>query len=571
MLKLRNLKINPSEIKVRTFSTIEISFKIDFDIPKYSFLIFRFRGGRNNKNDWYYIQTEDPNYYGFSVLKAKGDPYLIPLTITGKELAIKYLVCEDNGIHKNTEFNFKIFNTLSQSLVEYNKKIEIIIKFPEEELKVFQNSPSINIVNDNFDHISIICPSIVSLSEEFNILLRFEDQFKNLVRNFSKNIEIFKLDTNGNIIESKDIILQDMETGIIKIKDFNFSDLGVFYIGIKYQEHIFFSNPILCNKSSSKLRLYWGYIHGHTNKSDGVRELKEYFTNLKNSGLDYGTSTEHDHSWETTNEDFNEIKDLVKQFNKENEFISFFGYEYGTWYTGEGDICIYYKNDKYPILRSEVNKYNSVEKLIKNLAPYKEEVLMISHHTALRPGYRNWKPFDNTLEKLVEIYSTWGNQEYPFSEGNPLPPRYKFFGYGKYAKKRGPILEKKGCFVLDALMKGYKLGFTAGGDDHFGIYPGGSIDPDNGIYPPGIMAIWAENLTTSALWDALNNRRCYGTTGPRVIIKFYLNNYFMGEIIDLKFNPELNFKRKIKLQIYSPLKIIKIELIRNNSVFKKKQ
>ena len=38
----------------------------------------------------------------------------------------------------------------------------------------------------------------------------------------------------------------------------------------------------------------------------------------------------------------------------------------------------------------------------------------------------------------------------------------KFFGYGKNAKKRGAILEKKKCFVQDALARGFKLGFTAG-------------------------------------------------------------------------------------------------------------
>ncbi|GAH92825.1 unnamed protein product, partial [marine sediment metagenome] len=45
------------------------------------------------------------------------------------------------------------------------------------------------------------------------------------------------------------------------------------------------------------------------------------------------------------------------------------------------------------------------------------------------------------------------------------------------------------------LRRGYKLGFTAGGDDHFGIYSSGPGDPDNGIYPSGIMAVWAKQLT----------------------------------------------------------------------------
>jgi hypothetical protein len=195
---------------------------------------------------------------------------------------------------------------------------------------------------------------------------------------------------------------------------------------------------------------------------------------------------------------------------------------------------------------------------------------MIGHHTALRPGYRNWEYFEESLEKLVEIYSTWGNQEYAYSEGNPIPPRYKFFGYGRYARKRGAILGKKGCYVADALQRGYKLGFVAGGDDHFGAFPSGNVDLDNGIYPSGIMAIWANNLNREELWAALKNRKCFGTTGPRVIIKFSVNNSFMGDIILLDDNKELKRERIIKLKIVSPLKIKKIEIIRNNTIFCRK-
>ncbi|TFF87304.1 MAG: DUF3604 domain-containing protein, partial [Promethearchaeota archaeon] len=198
--------------------------------------------------------------------------------------------------------------------------------------------------------------------------------------------------------------------------------------------------------------------------------------------------------------------------------------------------------------------------------------LLIGHHTALRPGHRNWDYFFQPLEKLVEIYSTWGNQEYSYSEGNPIPPRYKFFGYGKYAIKRGPILGKKGCYVQDALLRGYKLGFIAGGDDHIGAFPSGPMDIDNGIYPSGIMALWSykDKLTKEELWDKLISRKCYGTTGPRVIVQFWVENFFMGEIIKLIENIHLKDKRCILLSLFSPKNIEKIEIVRNSKIIYKK-
>ncbi len=568
--KLNNLKVFPENVKVRSYTTITVTFFTSFDLPENSCLTFRFRGGRNNKNDWYYLQSEDPNEKGHATLNLSNSTRLLPVVITGKELLIKYLILEPAGIPMGTEFRFNIKNTLVQSLVENNKKIEILIKFPNQKPILLGNPPVINVINEEFDHITIICPSIIAIREEFKILIRIEDKFKNLVRRFSDVIQLFFLTENAERTNVKSVEFKKEFNGVLKVDGLMFSSPGVHFIEAQFTDSRFRSNPISCKLTPAKKNLFWGFIHGHTLKSDGIRDLEEYFENLIKAGLDFGTSTEHDHQWETSDEDFEEIKKIVKKYNKDKDFVSFFGYEYGTWYSGYGDICIYYYDDNLPILRSDTNKYNSTTKLIKNLKKYEGKITLIAHHTALRTGYRNWDYFDNSLERLVEIYSTWGNQEYSFSDGNPLPPRYKFFGHGKHAKKRGAILEKRDHFIKDALNRGYKLGFTCGGDDHFGVFPSGEIDPDNGIYPPGIMAIWANDLTKESLWGALQDRKCYGTTGPRVIIEFWLNDYFMGDIVNIKENPGLKQERKIRLNVISPINIERVEIIRNNEIIKKK-
>ncbi|MFX1275827.1 MAG: DUF3604 domain-containing protein [Promethearchaeota archaeon] len=570
--KLLNLKLLPNNVKVRTFCNIEISFSIDFHIPQDSFLIFRFRGGRNNKNDWYLLQVEDPSIKGFANITTEPSIKMIPLVITGKDLLIKFLISEVSGLPKDTKLKFTITNTLTQSMVEMNKKIEIFIELPNQTKIYFSNPPILNILNDKFNHINIICPSIVIPKKNFKILLRIEDYNKNLVKEFQGKIQLYCVNLKNNkSIKIEEIELNKVHEGLFRTKTNLIQTPGIYIIKGVFNDLSFDSNPIECQQKSPDRMLFWGYIHGHTNKSDGMRDLAEYFNNLLDAGLDFGTNTEHDHLYETSDDDFKEIRNIVKKFHKDNEFVSFFGYEYGTWYTGYGDICIYHYDENIPIIRSEINKYNSPSKVIKYLKRYKGKVLMISHHSALRPGYRNWDYFDNTIEKLVEIYSTWGNQEYPSHEDNPLPPRYKFYGYGKHALKRGAILEKKGSFVRDALQKGYKLGFTAGGDDHFGFYPSGQIDPDNGLYPPGIMAIWAKELTKKSIWEALNDRKCYGTTGTRVILRFCIDEYFMGEIIKLNDAEKLAKKRILKISIISPILTEKIELIRNNEVILKNE
>ena len=565
--KLDKVRVIPEKVRVRAYTNISISFKIDTFLPFNSILTFIIRGGRNTKNDWYYLQPFDKNQPGFIELNIDPPSNVIPLLTTGKELVIKYIISERNGIKAGSCFKFNIYRTLVQSLAEKNKKFIILIRKPNNDLLVAENHPQINIINGSFNHIAIICPSIVEIGEHFNILLRAEDERYNIINDFSDRIKLVQLKNLESKKEIKSIKFTEKNEGILWDSDYSFQDSGVYQIEAIYNNHTFESNPIMCVKGNHRNKLYWGYIHGHTTKSDGLSEPETYFKNMINAGLNFGTTTEHDHKWETSDEDFEELKKICEHFNSE-KFVTFFGYEWGYWYTGYGDICIYFLDPTLPVLRSDTNKYNSTPKLIKNLLPYKDKALMIAHHTALRPGYRNWDFFENSIERLVELYSTWGNQEFPSNEGNPLPPRYKFFGRGKFGPKKGPVIEKKGSFVRDALIRGYKLGFTSGGDDHFGLYPSGPYNPDNGIYPSGILAVWASDLTRESLWNALVNRKCYGTTGPRVIIEFNIENYFMGDIVDIELDPKTFKNRKFNLTITSPTLIEKIELIRNNEIYK---
>ena len=132
--KLQDLIVEPKDIIVRTLSNLSFSFSLNFDLPNNSRIIFRFRGGRNNKNDWYYLQTNDRNKKGYVALEVL-KPYakLVPMLITGKDLFIQYLICEENGIEKKRKFQFNVTNSLSQSLVEKDKKINIFIQFPDQK------------------------------------------------------------------------------------------------------------------------------------------------------------------------------------------------------------------------------------------------------------------------------------------------------------------------------------------------------------------------------------------------------------------------------------------------------
>lgn len=79
-----------------------------------------------------------------------------------------------------------------------------------------------------------------------------------------------------------------------------------------------------------------------------------------------------------------------------------------------------------------------------------------------------------------------------------------------------------GGSVRTALIKGYRLGFTGGTDNHMG-WP-----TRRGKGYGGITAVIADTLDTKSVFDALYNRHCYATTGARIIAEATLNGQHIG-------------------------------------------
>jgi len=83
---------------------------------------------------------------------------------------------------------------------------------------------------------------------------------------------------------------------------------------------------------------------------------------------------------------------------------------------------------------------------------------------------------------------------------------------------------RKGHYVRDALARGYRLGFVGSGDSHNG-HPGlVHFDGPCG----GLAAIVAEDDTRGAIYDALKQRLCWATTGPRIVVWFRRGTTRMG-------------------------------------------
>ena len=174
----------------------------------------------------------------------------------------------------------------------------------------------------------------------------------------------------------------------------------------------------------------------------------------------------------------------------------------------------------------------------------RDDVILIPHHPLV---WMNWDCYDETLDRLVEIYSCWGSSEYPDNDmwNKASPP---------------------GQSVRDALGRGYKLGFVGGSDSHTG-YPGRSIpDADRYkfvCYKSGYTAVYAEKLTRESIFEALRNRRCYATTGVRIIVELFVDGKPMGSSIAEK---EKRERHTVSFSINGTDRIKCAEIIRDGEI-----
>ena len=276
------------------------------------------------------------------------------------------------------------------------------------------------------------------------------------------------------------------------------------------------SNPAWVTEERPDVRLFWGDPHWQTGFSDGIRCPEELYAFARDEGfLDFGAIS--DHMEAITDRQWDYFQAVTNDCNQPGTFATRQGQEW-THHVEEfgapGHRNVYYRGDGGPVLRCTDADCNTLEKLWHKLdAMQGIQALAIPHHSAnTRMGVKWEMGWNSTYEKAVEIHSVWGNSERHADDGNPLPIQKENLGG-----------ETRGRHVIDALKRGYRLGFVGGGDIHDGR-PGDDLH--NESYPPkgfcsrpqGFTAAWAPALTRENVFDAISAHRTYATTKTRLYL-----------------------------------------------------
>ena len=200
-----------------------------------------------------------------------------------------------------------------------------------------------------------------------------------------------------------------------------------------------------------------------------------------------------------------DMKRVANQRNEPGRFTAFLGYEWTNWIYGHRHVV--YGGDDGALYSSFDERFDRPEELWAALRG--QDAITIAHHSAGGPVPTDWRVApDPALEPVTEVVSVHGSSEAADSPGIIYRP-------------------VAGNFVRDALDRGYRLGFLGSTDGHDG-HPGLShLAGANG----GLVAVFAEENTRAAIFEALRARRVYATNGERMLVRFSLDDAEMGSVV----------------------------------------
>ncbi len=545
----------PSVARAGETGDWQFGFVVSADVDEGTPLRVLFHGGRHVKGT-----------FSLEEVSANGpDGAVLALLETdGNEVAF---ACPAGGGERVT---VALTNATVGILSLPSKMVLLYVSLPEEEtdipsinsepLKRIIGACLIDVTGGALDHLRVHAPSHVDVAEPLNILVKAEDAHNNLACERPGELTVMEDD---EVLEY-DERMDHPEWACCELK-------GIKLAGLRRTARLTVtddegrsavSNPIHCTEDESAVpKPRWGMIHGHTEFSDGAGTIEHYLSYMREGcRLDFGAPGDHDHAYETTDEMWGMTQDAVARHNEPGGFVTLLGYEWAKWrQNGDGDRNVYYADDHRPMYRSDEGHSPTPGDLYESLKD--ERAIIIPHHPANKGNHCDYKDYDPTKDRLVEIYSVWGSSELGIADGNPFPMRP-----WRDEPDRIDSGEVTEGFVQRALEIGWRVGFTAGGDDH-NAHPG-DMTPRTGKPPKsaGLMCVMAPELTRRAIWHAMYDRHCYGTTGARMLVEFAVNGAPMGSELFLDERPELAESRSLRVSVRGTDVVDKVEIIRNNEV-----
>jgi hypothetical protein len=288
------------------------------------------------------------------------------------------------------------------------------------------------------------------------------------------------------------------------------------------------------------LKLFFGDLHEHSEVSVcnrvGDQSIDESYQHMRDiARYDFGATTDHGYNfnpylWAYTGK-------LVRINEDPDRFLTFLAEE---WTSSEEDYTEKYPHGYYghrnliladPYFPRWWNARGGQkpDAVWRELVEMDADFVHIPHQLADTGNVPTaWEYVDERLQPVAEIFQVRGSYEYA--------------GCPRQARRS---VEEPGNYLQDAWARGIVIGVIAS-PDHGGGY--------------GKACVYSPELSREAILDSLRQRRCYGTTGAKIVLDVRVDGHLMGSKLAEPADAEV----EIVVRARCPGEIDRIEIGRNN-------
>ena len=259
-------------------------------------------------------------------------------------------------------------------------------------------------------------------------------------------------------------------------------------------------------------QVLFGDIQQHSAHSDGVGSADESYLRARyRYGDDFAALTDHESflGKRIGPGEWSYLQAVTEHHDDPGEFATIVAYEWtGKAYPGPGHKCIYLPGPGLPIIsRDEVPVGRDIVQQIAEQGAFTGP-----HHIGWTGA--DVEGHDPVGQPVWEICSCHGCYEHP---DHPL-------GH------RGELNDQ---FAKPLLDRGLRFGFIANSDSHGLLWHHGECrkrDP----FRTGLTAVISASRTREAILDAIRARRCYATSGAKILLDVHVAGFPMGSELDIE-------------------------------------
>jgi hypothetical protein len=402
--------------------------------------------------------------------------------------------------------------TIVQTFREHRFEFKVAVDcFGSGQFAELEEQPWLEIVPDEAAKLVLLAPTQVAMGEGFALGVKLEDQWGNPAEGFVGEVEIDSIDDFEEL--GSRCVFSSKDKGVRRLSGVRSKGVGVFRLRARVAGIEAESNAIECVEKWGEVRPFWGDLHGQSCETVGTNTVEDYFRFARDAALvDFAGHQGND--FQITAATWAEISRCARDFYEPGRFVCFSGYEWSATTPAGGDRNVYYLHDGEAIYRTSHWQVADKKDIATDRYPVAELFAELRARKALVVPHIGGRPanlafHDPALEPVIEIYSAWGQFEW---------------------------------LLREAIERGYKVGFIAGSDDHKGrpgaSYPGSS---SFGVYG-GLTCVLACDLSREGVWQALKARRCYATSGQRILLEVEADGHAMGEEFKIQGSPHFSVR-----------------------------